>query len=103
MRQSARQNSLDRVSRDLWGAWRNGSRYPVPASTPRGVARARGPTAYLRGLRRTLPFTEPWSSHPPNHTYLIPPMEIAAGPVWALEDLVRFAQEIGHKRRPAGK
>jgi predicted site-specific integrase-resolvase len=39
----------------------------------------------------------------PDGTYMIPPKRIEAGPVWVREDVVRFAEEIGRQRAPAGQ
>jgi len=39
----------------------------------------------------------------PDHTYMIPPKRIEAGPVWARSDVERFAEEIGRQRAPAGQ
>jgi hypothetical protein len=35
----------------------------------------------------------------PDHTYMIPPKRVAAGPIWAREDVERHAKEIGRQRR----
>lgn len=50
-------------------------------------------------LRRWL---EPGSGpYGPDRTYMIPPREIAAGPVWARSDVEHFREQIGRRRAPA--
>jgi hypothetical protein len=36
----------------------------------------------------------------PNRTYMCPWAEIAAGPVWVREDVIRHRDEIGRQRAP---
>jgi hypothetical protein len=50
-------------------------------------------------LRRWLePGSGPYGSE---GTYMIEPKRIAAGPVWAKDDVLHFAAEIGRRRAPA--
>lgn len=46
----------------------------------------------------------------PDKTYMVPPLRVGDGgdvddgwPIWAREDVVRFAQEIGRQRAPVGQ
>jgi predicted site-specific integrase-resolvase len=36
-----------------------------------------------------------------DQTYMIPPVRIAAGPIWVKEDIERFAIEVGRQRAPS--
>jgi hypothetical protein len=38
----------------------------------------------------------------PELTYMVPPKRVDAGPVWVKSDVLRFADEIGRQRAPAG-
>ena len=38
--------------------------------------------------------------HGPEKTYMIAPVKIAAGPVWAKSDVEHFAEQIGRRRAP---
>jgi hypothetical protein len=40
-------------------------------------------------------------THGPDHTYMIPPKRIKAGPVWVRDDVMRFRDDIGRQRAPA--
>jgi len=39
----------------------------------------------------------------PEETYMIPPKRIEAGPVWVKSDVIRFVEEVGRQRAPAGR